>query len=111
MSDRAEFNKKGEEILDFLDAYGVLRNEHIEKFFPGSKKIVSYLIKNQRLHISPDGTYISTDQDPRPDRCLTAALGVLADIFEKVQSHAKATAPVQVSFITHSGDYYEIIKP
>jgi hypothetical protein len=34
---------------------------------------------------------------------------VLSDVFEKVQSHTKATAPVQISFITHSGDDYEII--
>jgi hypothetical protein len=109
MSGRIEFNKKCEEILDFVDAYGVLRYEHIEKFYPGSKKVVSYLIKNQRLHKSADGAYISTGQDPRPDKSLIAALGVLADVLEKVQAHARATLPAHVSFITHNDDYYEII--
>ena len=109
MSDRTDFNKKGEEILEFLDAYDALRYEDLEKFFPRSNKIVSYLIKNQRLYKSPDGIYISTEQDSRPDKCMVAALGVLADIFEKVQSHARATTPAQISFITHSGDYYEIV--
>ena len=109
MSGRIEFNKKCEEILNFVDDYRVLRYEHIEKFYPGSKKVVSYLIKNHRLHISADGIYISADQDLRPDKRMIAAFGVLTDVLEKVQTHAKATLPAQVSFITHNGDYYEII--
>jgi len=40
---------------------------------------------------------------------MLAALSVLADIFEKVKSHARATAPVQISFVTYSGEYYEIV--
>jgi len=36
-------------------------------------------------------------------------LGVLADVIEKVQGHVIAAAPVQISFITHSNEYYEII--
>ena len=109
MSDRADFNKMGEEILNFLDAYGMLKAEHVEKFFPGSKKVVSYLVKTQRIHKSLDEIYISVDQDSHPDKCLIAALGVLADVFEKVKSHAKAMAPVQISFLAHNGDFYEII--
>ena len=109
MSDRAEFNKMGEEILNFLDAYGMLKADYIEKFFPDSKKIVNYLVKTQRLHKSPDEIYISVDSGCRPDKCLIAALGVLADVFGKVKSHAKAMAPVQISFLAHSGDFYEII--
>jgi len=109
MSERTEFNKQGEEILDFLDGYGVLRLEHFEKFFPRSNKIIGYLVKNQRLYKSHDGAYVSTDQAFRPDKCLIAALGVLADIVGKVQSHTRATAPAQISFITRSNDYYEII--
>ena len=109
MSERTEFNKQGEEILDFFDNYSVLRHEHLEKFFPRSKKVISYLVKNQRLYKSSNGVYISTDQDTRPDKCLIASLGVLADIYEKVQSHVRATAPVQISFITYTNDYYEII--
>ena len=109
MSDRADFSSKGEEILDFFDAYGVLRHEHLEKFFPDSKKIVGYLIKNKRLYKSPDGIYISSERGSRPDKCLISALGVLADVFDKVKSHTMATAPIQISFITHNGDYFEVI--
>jgi len=109
MSARTEFNKKGEEILDFVDAYGILRCEHLEKIFPGSKKIVGYLTKHQRLHKSSDGAYISSDPGLQPDKCIAAALGVLADIIDKVQSHTRAAAPSQISFVSHSGDYYEII--
>ena len=109
MNERIEFNKKGEEILDFSDAYGVLRYEYLERFFPGSKKIASYLIKNRRLYKSADGYYIGTTPDLRPDKCMASALGVLADIFEKVQSHARAEAPAQISFMTRSGDYCEIV--
>ena len=109
MSERMEFNKKGEEVLEFLDIYGAVRLRYMERLFPNSDKIIGYLIKNQRLFISTDETYISTDPDHRPDKCLTAALGVLADVLERVQSYTKATPPAQISFITHSGDYYEII--
>jgi len=109
MHDRAEFNRTGEEILDFVDTYGALKLEHIEKLFPRSSKIVSYLLKNRRLHKSNDGIYISVLHDVTPDRNLSAAFGVLADILEKVQSHTKAATPAHISFVTHSGDYYEIL--
>jgi hypothetical protein len=109
VTERAEFIRKCEEILDFFDIYNALRHEYIEKFFPGSKKTLNYLLKNRRLYKSDDGILISTVPDPPSDKCLLAALGVLADIFEKVQGHVKATAPAQISFTTHSGDYYEII--
>jgi len=109
MTERTDFAKKGEVILDFLDTYGAVKYEHLEKFFPYSKKIINYLLKNQRLHKSPDRIYISADENHRPDKCLIAALSVLVDVLEKVQSHARATAPVQISFITYSGDYYEIV--
>ena len=109
MSDRADFNKKAEEILDFVDAYGMVRYEHLEKFFLGSNKVVGYLIKNQRLHESTDGIYISTVADVCPDKCLIAALSVLADVIDKVQTYTRTTSPAQISFITYNGDYYEII--
>ena len=109
MSTRSEFIKRCEEILSFIETYGALKHDYIGRLFPHSKKNVGYLIKNQRLYHSKDGIYLSTDNDPRPDKCLVAALGVLADIFEKVKNHARATAPAQISFITHSSDYYEII--
>ena len=109
MSDRDDFINKAKDILDFIDDYGMVRFEHLEKFFPESKKAVGYLIKNQRLHKSPDEIYVSTEQDLRPDKCLMSALGVLADVFAKVKTHTRAEAPAQISFITHSGDYYEII--
>lgn len=109
MSERMEFNKKGEEVLEFLDIYGAVRLRYMERLFPNSDKIISYLIKNQRLFIISDESYISTDPGHRPDKCLTAALGVLADVLERVQGYTKATPPAQISFVTHSGDYYEII--
>ena len=109
MNKRLEFNRKAEEIINFLDVYEVLRREQIEKFFPCSKKIVNYLIKGERLYESSDGIYIGAEGKFLPDKCLIAALSVLADVFKKVHSHAKATAPVQISFLTYSGEYYEII--
>jgi len=109
MGERIEFNKKGEAILDFLDAYEVVKREHIEKFFPNSEKILNYLIKNQRLYKSSDEIYVSITHNHRPNKSIITAMSILADIFEKVQSHIKATAPAQISFVTHSGDYYEIV--
>jgi hypothetical protein len=109
MSDRTDFNNKAEEILDFVDTYEMVRYEHLDKLFPSIKKAVNYLIKNQRLHKSTDGIYIGITADVRPDKCLTAALSVLADVIDKVQTYARAAAPAQISFLTHSGDYYEII--
>ena len=109
MNNRVEFIKKGEDILDFVDTYGVLRCDCLEKFFKDSNKIVSYLIKNRRLHKSLDGRYIGADQNPHPDKCMTAALNVLADVFEKVQNHARAETPAQISFATHAGECYEIV--
>jgi len=104
-----DFIKRAEDILDFFAVYEVLRVEVIEKFFPQSKKIFDYLIKNRRLHKSPDETYISTDPETLPDKCLIAALSVLADVFDKVKIYSRTTAPAQISFVTYSGEYYEII--
>jgi len=104
-----EFIKRGEEILDFLDVYGVLRHEYKEKFFPGSRRIITYLIKNKRLYSSTDGIYIGTDPTPRSDKRMCAALGVLAGVYDKVKCHAKTNEPALVSFVTHAGDYFEII--
>jgi hypothetical protein len=109
MGEWNEFSKQGEAILNFVDTYGVLRQEHLEKIFPGSGKIVNYLIKNRRLFRSQDGIYLSEDEKTRPDKCLIAALGVLADLSDKVQSHVRTAPPAQISFLTHSGDFYEII--
>ena len=109
MNDRTDFNKKAEEILSFIDTYGMVRYAHLEKCFPGSQKAITYLIKNRRLYKSADEIYISADQNLRPDKCLMAAVGVLADVFGKVKAHARAIAPAQVSFVTYNDDYYEII--
>ena len=109
MSDRTDFNKAAEEILSFMDSYSSVKHEHLEKFFPGGDKIVKYLLKNKRLHKSPDGIYIGIESNPRPDKPQIAALSVLCDVLAKVSTHTRATAPAQVSFITHSGEYYEII--
>ena len=109
MIDRAEFNNKAEEILDFVDTYRVLRTGYLEKFFPGDKKVVDYLIKHKRLDKSSDGAYISANEELRPDKALLAALGMLGDIFEKVKTHARAIPPAQISFLTQGGDYYEIV--
>ena len=109
MDGRDEFNEQCLEILDFLDNYGTMRYDYLEKFFPGSDKKVSYLIKKRRLHKSPDGVFIGTEQDPRPNKCMAAALGVLADIYEKVKSFTGASAPSLISFVTHSGEFYEIV--
>jgi hypothetical protein len=106
---RDEFNEQCLEILDFLDTYGTIRLGHLEKFFPGSEKKVSYLIKKRRLYKSPDGAFISTEQEPRSDKCMAAALGVLSDIYEKVKSFTGAAAPSLISFVTHSGEFYEIV--
>ena len=95
--------------MDFIDAYRTVRLEHINKIFPHSSKNIKYLIKNQRLYKSPDGAYISTEPKNPPDKHLVAAVGVLADIFDKVKYHPKASSPIQISFITHLCDYYEII--
>ena len=109
MNERSEFIKKGEEILSFVDDYNILRHEYLNMFFPGSGKIVNYLLKTGRLYRSLDGFYISTDKKTTPDKCLIAALGVLADLSGKVKTHARAAAPAQIAFTTHSGDFYEII--
>lgn len=109
MNSNADFIKHGEKILDFLDNYGAVRLEHIEKFFPSSKKIIAYLIKDKRLHNGSDGAYISSDPMSLPDKRLNAALGVVTDVYDKVKSYAKGAEPTQISFVTHAGDYYEII--
>ena len=109
MMDRAEFNHSAEVILDFVDTYGMLKNGYLKKFFPNDKKVINYLITHKRLSKSSDGAYITINEETRPDKALLAALGMLSDIFEKVKTHARATPPAQISFITQSGDYYEII--
>ena len=98
-----------EEILDFIETYGVLKYAHLEKFFPNSAKKFDYLIKNKRLFRIDGGPYISADQDSRPDKTIIAAVGVLGDVLGKVSTHSRAMPPAQVSFITNDGDYYEII--
>lgn len=109
MDERTDFIRKCEEILNFFDIYAVMRHEYFEKFFPDAKTQLKYLLKNRRLHESPCGVYIGTDEEISPDKCMVAALSVLADVLEKVKTHARATPPAQISFVTHSGDFYEIV--
>jgi len=109
VNDRTEFNKKCEEILNFIDIYGVIRCCQLDKFFLGSKKNIEYLLKNKRLYKSSDGVYISTSVEMCPDKAMVAALGVLSDIMDKVKTHSKAEAPAQISFLTCNGEYYEIL--
>jgi hypothetical protein len=109
MDNTNEFRIKAEEILNFIETYGVLNYSHLEKFFPNSTKKIDYLIKNKRLFRIDDGSYISADQDLHPDKTIIAATGVLGDVFAKVSTHSRAMPPVQVSFMTNDGDYYEII--
>jgi len=109
MNKTNEFRIKAEEILDFIETYGVLKCVHLEKFFPSSKKNFDYLIKNKRLFKTDDGLYICANQDLRPDKTIIAAVSVLGDVLEKVKFHSKAMSPAQVSFITSDGDFYEII--
>ena len=109
MSDRSAFNHKAEEILNFIETYLFIKREQLEIFFPNSNKIVDYLIKHKRLHNCNEGIYITIDTDLRFDKAMIAAVSVLGELFEKVKTHTKATSPVQISFITHRGDYYEII--
>ena len=113
MNERIEFNRKSEEILDFVDIYGVMRCCQLDKFFPANRKNIDYLIKSKRLYVSSDGIYVGSIEDIRhgirPDKAMIAALRVLADVIEKVKAHSRAAPPVQISFLTHSGDYYEII--
>jgi len=106
---RPQFNETAETILGFMDAYRVLKYSQLEKFFPEAEKVVEYLIRCERLYMSANNAYISVEEEPKPDKALLAALGVLGDIFEKVQKHAKAVPPVQISFLTNSNEYYEII--
>ena len=109
MSGRADFNTKSEEILGFFDTYETLRCCQLDKFFPGSRKNIDYLIKNKRLYKSAGGAYLSNDENPNPDKSLIAALGVLGDVMDKIKTHSKATAPVQISFIANNNDFYEIV--
>jgi hypothetical protein len=109
VSGRIDFNNKAEEILNFVDTYEVLNPYHIEKFFPDSSKIIDYLVKNKRLFKSHDNMYISADQILYPDKALITSISVLGDLLEKVKTHSRAIAPAQISFLTHNGNYYEII--
>jgi len=106
---RAEFNQKANEILGFVDIYGVLRISHLEKFFPGSYKAVEHLLKSGRLCRVADELHVSADNTISLNKAMLAALSVLSDVFDKVKSHAKATQPAQISFLTWGGDYYEIV--
>ena len=106
---RPEFKERAEAVLDFMDTYEVVTSNQLNKFFPGDEKAIDYLIRCGKLHISTDESQISNDSEPRLNKPLIAALGILADIFEKVQAHARAAPPVQISFLTHNNDYYEII--
>ena len=106
---RTEFNDQTQVVLDFMETYRVLKPAQLEKFFPDAEKIVGYLVRHERLFRTADKIYISADDDPRPDKTLLAALGVLGDIFEKVQKHSKGVPPVQISFLTYNNEYYEII--
>ena len=109
MVNRPEFNARAEAVLSFMDTYGVLKTSSLEKFLPGSEKVVSYLVKHRRLFFNIDKTYLGTNEKPVPEKILSAALGVLGDIFEKVQTHGRAVPPVQISFLTRNNEYYEIV--
>jgi len=102
-------------VLDLIDTCNAVGREQLPRIFPDSncEKIISYLLKRKRVHLSKDGTYlhsthIGKGDMPRPDKALIAALNVLGDIRGKVQTYTKAIQPAQVAFISTSGDYYEI---
>ena len=107
--------EEAEAILDLVEFCNVVKIEQIPKIFPNSncEKILNFLLKRQRIHISEDKTYIHSTQIgrgdvPRPDKALIAALGVLGDIIGKVQTYTKSIPPAQLSFLSHSGDFFEI---
>jgi len=115
-----DYNKQElETFLDFIDACDMVKISQLTKLFPNLgegklEKMKRNLLRGKRVHISKCGQYlhstqIGTTDDPRPDRALTVALGVLGDLMPKVQYHHRAVAPAQVYFTTHSGGVFEIV--
>ena len=109
MQGREEFNKLGNDIMDTMDVYGVMAQTQLERMFPGSDKVLSYLTKNKRLNTSVDGLYLGQDETVVPNKARIAAINVLLDVLSKTKYHTVGTLPIQIIFTTVSGDYYEIV--
>jgi len=109
MKARKEFIQMATTILDIMDAYGVMMRTQLELMFPDGIKEIAYLIKNKRLFLSEDKKYLSPDETIEPCKPLVAAINVLLNVISKVSFHTVGKLPAQIIFVTHNGDYYEII--
>jgi len=115
-----DFNKQElDRFLDFIETCDMVKINQLPKLFTDFsvekiEKMKRSLLKRKRIHLSKCGEYlhstqIGTTNDPRPDKALTVALGVLGDLMPKVQYFHKAAPPAQIYFITHNGGVFEII--
>ncbi|MCL2840328.1 MAG: DUF5697 family protein [Defluviitaleaceae bacterium] len=109
MDKRAVFDSINGRILDFVaNCGGCVRQAHIERIFQYSLKNIRYLVKHKRL-FQVNGGLLADEIDINPKMSMITALNVLCDLYDKVSDYSIAEYPTQISFVSHSGDFYEIV--
>ena len=80
--------------------------------YPGKEKkienLLSYLVKQRRLHLYDGYYYIQPPDDEPLNRGLLASVWVLIDFIDRVEFHSSGDYPAQVIFFA-DGEIYEII--
>jgi len=112
------YGRDAESILRDISMYRVLTEEQIQRLHSSKsarerekvKKLLSYLLKQQRAWLSEDERFYLAAPDALEDmdRGLFAAVWVLTDFMEQVEYHSVGDYPAKIIFFA-DGEVYEII--
>jgi hypothetical protein len=97
--------RKAGELLRTLGEYKTLQMSQALRLFP--EPVLSYLRKQRRIFISPDGRSAASE-DAAPDPGAQKAVWLLLDFIERVDYHAAGTFPVTLFFFLGE-ELYEVI--
>jgi len=97
--------RKAGELLRMLGEYKILQLQQAQRLFP--EPVISYLRKQQRIYVSPDGR-IAASEDISPDPGAQKAVWLLLDFIDRVDYHAAGAFPVTLYFFLGE-ELYEVI--
>lgn len=99
-------------VLRNLSVYHCLTKEQILRMTPGKERVIENLLAYMEYHcrIWRKGKYYYPTPEgwEKPERCLTAAIWVLLDFFDKVEYHSTGEYPAQIIFFADE-HVYEIV--
>ena len=106
------YDNEARSLLRDLSMYRCLTKEQIFRLYPKKQKVLDNLLTYLEYHsrVWRDGDRYYADETGReqPDRCLSAAIWLLADMIEDVEFHSISDFPAQIIFFAYH-EVYEII--